>query len=127
MTELTSPLRQNASPMAGCIDRESKQSRLDTHLRGVSGVGAPGQLGDAEAEHGDDVDVDAPIPEISNRPVHSIRMLRGYIWRHLQRKFWSMQQTGPCIEARCSLECYNCCRMTPLTFVLSNMGNRLIL
>ena len=76
--------------MAGCVNREGKQSRLGAHLRGVSGVGAPGQLRDAEAEHGDDVDVDAPIPEISNCPVHSIRMLRGYIWWHLQSKFWSI-------------------------------------
>ena len=87
MTALTIPLRQDTAPMAGCVDRESKQSRLGAHLRGISGVGAPGQLGDAEAEHGDDVDIDAPIPEISNRPVHSIRMLRGYIWWHLQSKF----------------------------------------
>ena len=74
--------------MAGCMDGESKQSRLAAHLRGISGVGAPGQLGDAEAEHGDDIDIDAPIPEISNRPVHSFRMLGGYIWWHLQSKFW---------------------------------------
>ncbi len=119
VTALTVPLLQDTPSMASYMDRESKQSRSSAHLRGVSGVGAPGQLGDAEAEHGDDVDVDAPIPEISDCPVHSIRMLRGYIWMHLQSKFWSIQQTGPCIEARCSLKCYNCCSMTPLTFILS--------
>ena len=85
------------------MDRESKQSRLGAHLRGVSGVGAPRQLGDTEAEHGDDVDVDAPIPEISNRPVHSIRMLRGYIWWHLHTKFWSNSADwAMMIEASCS-------------------------
>lgn len=73
------------------MDRVSKQSSLGAHLRRVSGVGAPGQLGDAEAKHGDNVDVDAPIPEGSNCPVHSICMLRGHIWGHLQSKFWRLQ------------------------------------
>ena len=68
------------------MDRVSKQSSLGAHLGRISRVGAPGQLGDAEAEHGDNIDVDAPVPEVSNCPVHSICMLRGHIWGHLQSK-----------------------------------------
>lgn len=53
------------------------------YLRGAAGVGAPGELGHAEAKHGYHVDVDAAIAQRGHRPVHGFSMLCGHIWWHL--------------------------------------------
>ena len=81
--DVTGTLPSESPPCCDPVKRNNA-SRKGAHLGGVAWVGAPGELGHAEAQDGDNVDVDAAVPQRRHRAVHRIRVRRRHIRRHLR-------------------------------------------
>ena len=67
----------------GCAG-ETFVRQVVPYLGCIAGVGPPGQLGKAEAQHGDHIDIHTAILEAGHRLVYSLWMLSSHIRRHLQ-------------------------------------------